>query len=148
MHGRRRSSLMAVQIANAFLSVNSSKVRTNPFRHRSELRFARRDMMHGGKHFARAVPRGKLFDDFAHPCKCDRVARRPRRQKLGHPVPPLQFAFCSLKLTRRAEVCNAQSKEKENGTTDEHRYTQIKIKKRNALLGDNLLLRFQFFISV
>src|ERR1700726_1110214 len=109
MHRRRSGSLVAIEVAYAFLSVDSRKVRTNPLRHRTKLCFARRDVMHSGKQLARAVPRGELFDDLAQVGNRDRVPCSTRRQRLRQSAPPLKFAFCSLKLTRRAKVCNAQS---------------------------------------
>src|SRR6266550_2136644 len=105
---------MAVQLPNAFLTVHSRKVRTNPLRHRRKLRLTRRDMVHSGQNLARAVPRDELFDDLADPDKRDRIPRRPRRQRLRHTLPSapirLLFAYANTPV-RTAQRSFANKKE-------------------------------------
>jgi hypothetical protein len=52
-----------------------------------------------------------LFDDLANTGNRDRIPGRAHRQRLRHSVPPLQFAFCSLTLTRRSGLRNALSQQ-------------------------------------
>ncbi len=62
MYGRCRSCLVAVQLGDAFFGIRGRKFRSDPLGHRSKLRFARRDVVHGGKNFTPVVPLGKLLD--------------------------------------------------------------------------------------